>query len=152
MFDRKLCFLLIVALVVSCGGKAPPPPKPTHIIVEMEASGDLNPNAEGRASPLTMRIYELKSISSFKRADFISLYEKDQGVLGGDLVQKHEVILQPGEKKTLHFEPSDDTKVIGAFAAFRKYEQARWKAMVNVRPHETTVVRVSAGGTSLDMQ
>jgi type VI secretion system protein VasD len=152
MLARKLCCILIVVLLAACGKKASPPPKPTHIIVEIEASGDLNPNSEGRASPLAVRFYELKSFSNFKKADFMALYEKDQSVLSGDLVQKHEVILQPNEKKTLHFEPSDDTRVIGAFAAFRKYEQARWKAWTNVRPHETSVVHVSAGGTSLDMQ
>jgi type VI secretion system protein VasD len=153
MIARKLCFIIIVALLAACGGKAPPPPpKPTHIILEIEASGDLNPNAEGRASPLALKFYELKSFSNFKKADFMALYEKDQGVLGGDLVRKHEVILQPNEKKTLHIEPSGDTLIIGAFAAFRKYEQARWKASINVRPHETTVVRVIAAGTSLDMQ
>ena len=134
------------------GKNPPPPPKPTHIIFEIEASGDLNPNPEGRPSPLALRIYELKSLSKFTKADFLALYEKDQSVLGGDLVRKEELILQPNEKKTLHIEPSDDTRVIGAFAAFRKYEQARWKASTNVRPHETTVVHISARGTSLEMQ
>jgi type VI secretion system protein VasD len=152
MLARRLCLIMIVVLLTACGGKNPPPPKPTHIILEIEAAGDLNPNLEGRPSPLAIRFYELKSLSGFKKADFMALYEKDQGVLGGDLVQKQEVILQPNEKKTLHFEPSDDTRVIGAFAVFRKYEQARWKASVNVRPHETTVVHVSVGNTSLDMQ
>jgi type VI secretion system protein VasD len=152
MLARKLCCIIIVALLAACGKKAAPPPKPTHIIVEIEASGDLNPNADGRPSPLAVRFYELKSFSNFKKADFMALYEKDQSVLGGELVQKHEVVLQPNEKKTLHFEPSDDTRVVGAFAAFRKYEQARWKAWTNVRPHETSVVHVSAGGTNLDMQ
>jgi len=153
MLAKKLCFVLIVALLAACGGKTPPPPpKPTHVILEIEASGELNPNPEGRASPLALRFYELKSLSDFNRADFIALYEKDKSVLGGDLVKKYEVIIQPNEKKTLHLETADDTKAIGAFAVFRKYEQARWKASVDVQPHETTVVHVSAGGTSLDMQ
>ena len=153
MKTRTLCCILIVVLLAACGKKAPPPPpKPTHIIMEIEASGDLNPNADGRPSPLAVRFYELKSFSNFKKADFMALYEKDQSVLGGDLVQKHEVVLQPNEKKTLHFEPSDVTRVIGAFAAFRKYEQARWKAWTSVRPHETTVVHLSVGSSSLDMQ
>ena len=59
-------------------------------MVQFEASGDLNPNAEGRASPLVVRIYELKSFSIFKNADFMSLYEKDDQVLGRELVNKEE--------------------------------------------------------------
>jgi type VI secretion system protein VasD len=154
MIARKLFLMVIVALMTSCGGKTPPPtqPKPTHVIMDIEASGNLNPNADGQPSPLLVKFYELKSLSAFTKADFMALYDKDQAVLGSELVQKNEVILQPNEKKTLHFKPSDDTQAIGAFAVFRKYEQARWRASVNVPPHETTVVHVSVGSTSLDMQ
>jgi type VI secretion system protein VasD len=153
MIARKLFLVVIVALMISCGGKNPPPaPKPTHVIMEIEASGNLNPNADGQPSPLLVKFYEMKSVSAFTKSDFMALYDKDQGTLGSELVQKKEVILQPNEKKTLHFEPSDDTRAIGAFAVFRNYEQARWKASVNVPPHQTTVVRVSVGTNSLDMQ
>jgi type VI secretion system protein VasD len=154
MIARKLCLIVIVALMTSCGGKNPPPPapKPTHLIMDIEASGNLNPNVDGQPSPLLVKFYELKSLSAFTKADFMALYDKDQGTLGSELVQKHEVILQPNEKKTLHFEPTDDTRAIGAFAVFRKYEQARWRASVNFPPHETTVVHVSVGANSLDMQ
>jgi type VI secretion system protein VasD len=149
---RKLSLVLIVVLLTACGGKTPPPPRPTHIILEIEASGDINPNSEGRACPVSLRFYELRSISDFKSADFMALYEKDKSVLGGDLVRKQEIILQPNERKTLHLEVSDDTRAIGGFAAFRKYERGGWKGFAGVLAHETTVVHVRVGGTNLQMR
>lgn len=148
---RMLCLLWAASLLGACGGKTPPPPKPTHVILDIEASDNVNPNAEGKASPLVLRVYELKSSSDFKKADFITLYSNDKGVLGSELVQKQEIIVQPGEKKTVHFVASDDTRVIGVFAAFRSYEQSKWKGFVNVRPHETMEVHVTAGDVNLSV-
>jgi len=151
MMLRKLCLILIVVLVAACASP-PPPPKPTNIILELDASGDMNPNSEGRSSPLAVRIYELKTLSDFNKADFVSLYGKDKGVLGENLLQKHEVVLQPGEKKTMRFVASDETRAIAAFAVFRDYEKAQWRASAPVQAHQTNQVLVTTGAAKVDMQ
>jgi type VI secretion system protein VasD len=156
MTGRKQFFILLAlvqAMLVACGGQTPPPPpKPTNVILEIEASPDVNPNPGGRPSPLALRIYELKSLSGFNSADFVSLYRKDEGVLGAELVRKHELIVQPNERKTLRIEVSSDTRAIGAFAVFRNYEQAQWRGTAGIRPHETTVVQVKAGANNLTLE
>ncbi len=154
MTGRKQFFIflaLVLAILVSCGGQTPPPPKPAIVIMDIEASAEVNPNPEGRPSPLALRVYELKSLSGFNSADFISLYRKDEGVLGAELVRKHEFTLQPNERKTLRIEASNDTRAIGVFAVFRNYEKAQWRGTAGVQPHETTVVQVKAGGDSLTL-
>ncbi len=157
MMKKIFCMVWIVGLLAACGGgKAAPPepaPAPTHVILDIEASEDINPDAEGRPSPVVLRIYELKSATVFNGTDFISLYEKDKNVLGGDLVRKDEVIVQPKEKKTIHFEASGDTRAIGIFAIFRKYDEGRWRAAVTVRPHDTMVATtVLIGGTAIGVK
>jgi type VI secretion system protein VasD len=86
---KKLLLLLCTILMLSgCGlfGKKekppppPPPPEPTRVIIEFEVTGDINPNSEGRASPLYLRIYQLKAYSVFEKADFFSLYDKDDQI------------------------------------------------------------------------
>lgn len=148
------CFLV---LLTACGQRSPKVelnllPKPTHVILEVKALGDINPNREGRPSPLVLRLYELRSVADFGNADFVLLYDNDKSVLGPDLVRKEEIILQPNEKKTIHFEALPDTRAIGLFAVFRRYERARWRVAVPVRPGETTVVPVVIRRNDLQVQ
>ena len=77
------------------GQQPPPAPEPTRVVLEFEATGNINPNSEGRASPLVVRIYRLKSYSVFEDADFFSLYEKADDALGGELIDKEEILLNP---------------------------------------------------------
>ncbi len=153
MMNKMLCFIGMVLLLAACGGKAPKieAPGPPRVVLEIEASGNINPDPAGRPSPLTLRIYQLKSLSNFHNADFISLYRADQNVLGATLVRKQEVVVQPNEKKTIEMDVSDDTRAIGVFAAFRNYEQARWKASATVLSQGTTVVPLVIEGTGIDI-
>ncbi|MEN6437766.1 MAG: type VI secretion system lipoprotein TssJ [Syntrophobacter sp.] len=156
---RKKRFLILIAFLMAACASAPPPPPPpppppapTQVILEIETFGNLNPNPAGQPSPLVLRVYALKSPSLFNSADFISLYEKDKTLLGADLIQKHEFILQPNEKKTQRLVLPDDTRAIGAFAAFRQYQQAQWRALANVRPHESIVIHVRADGNNIEIR
>ncbi|WP_418124142.1 type VI secretion system lipoprotein TssJ [Variovorax sp. 160MFSha2.1] len=103
----------------------------TTVAVTLTAGADANPDARGRASPLTVRVYALKSPGPFDGADFFSLFEKDQATLGAELVQREEVLLRPGETKKLDFNLPPDAKSMGVMAAYRDLDRARWR---EVRP------------------
>jgi type VI secretion system protein VasD len=129
----------------------PPPPEPTRVIIEFEATGDINPNPEGRPSPLYLRIYQLKAYAVFEGADFFSLYDRDEEIMARDLVGKEEILLKPNEKRTVFYEVADDTGAIGLLGLFMDYENARWKAVAGVQPNKTTVIRthVSQAGLTI---
>src|SRR6516225_1133771 len=85
------CMLVLGALVAGCA--APPPPKPvvTQVSLTLTAAADANPDARGRASPLAVRVYVLKTPGAFQSTDFFTLYDKDVATLGADLIQREEV-------------------------------------------------------------
>ena len=87
------------ALLAACGTKPPPPPKPTLVKGTLKASAGLNPSVTGRASPLQVRVYELKAPAAFNSADFMSLYQGDQAALGADMLSREEMTLQPNESR-----------------------------------------------------
>ena len=154
---KKWSLLVMAAMFMTgCGGAKvqapPPPPQPTHVILEFEASPDMNPNLAGNPSPTVVKIYELKSSSDFDRVDFLALYQDDKGALGGNLLSKEEIDLKPGEKKTVHIQPSDSTLELGFFAVFRVYDKTRWRDTITIRPHETTVVPVRVGAAGIRLQ
>ncbi|MBU2408148.1 MAG: type VI secretion system lipoprotein TssJ, partial [Gammaproteobacteria bacterium] len=100
---RFAAFGLVAALLVSGCAKPPPPPPPpvvTKVELTLVAGPDANPDARGRASPLTVRVYALKSGNAFSSADFFSLFDKDQATLGAEIAQREEMLLRPGDTKT----------------------------------------------------
>lgn len=154
---KKHVFILVCTLLMlnACGffkkDKPPPTPEPTRVVLEFDAAGDINPNIAGRPSPLELRIYHLKSYSQFKDADFNTLYEQDDDVLGRDLVEKKKIYLKPYEKRTLFFEGSDEVRTVGILAAFRYYGQGRWKVATGVQKNKTNVIHVSIKGNNVQI-
>jgi len=138
-----------VALVLSaCGSK--PPAKPASVTGTVQASAQINPSASKRPSPLLIRIYELKSAANFNAADFMSLYQRDQGELGADLLAKEEFVLNPGETKTFAKTLALDTRFLGVVAAYRDLEHAKWRTTVAVQPNQPQKVTVTAGELAVE--
>jgi type VI secretion system protein VasD len=138
-----------VALVLSaCGSK--PPAKPASVTGTVQASTQINPSASKRPSPLLIRIYELKSAANFNAADFMSLYQRDQGELGADLLAKEEFVLNPGESKTFAKTLAPDTRFLGVVAAYRDLEHAKWRTVVAVQPNQPQKVTVTAGELAVE--
>ena len=137
-----------VALLLSACGSAPP--KPASVTGTVEASAQVNPSASKRPSPILIRVYELKSVATFNGADFMSLYQRDQAELGGDLLAKEEFVLNPGEIKTFAKTLAPDTRFIGVVAAYRDLEHAKWRTVVPVQPNVPQKVTVKAGDLAVE--
>jgi type VI secretion system protein VasD len=147
MIKRTLILICCALTLAACGlfGKKkppPPPPEPTQVVIQFEAAGDINPDGDGRASPLTVRIYQLKSYSVFEKADFFSLYDKDTAALGSDLLKKQETLLKPNAQHTVFFKAEDGTKTIGLMGAFITNEGIQWKAAEGIQANKTSVINV----------
>lgn len=124
---------------------------PTHLDAKIEASSKVNPDDTGRASPIVLRIYELKSADTFQNTDFFSLYDKESATLGQDMNGREEVELQPGGSKTVKREVQPDTQYIGVMAAYRDIDQAHWRATYKLSPHKTNSVTIKLGRDSVSI-
>lgn len=154
MFRRSLRYLQALAgcaAVVGITGCAkappppPPPPPPTVVKLTITANADVNPDSRGRASPIVLRIYELKSAAVFNQADFFSLWDREKDTLGPDLVARDEVQLRPGESKTIDKTVDVDVRQVAAVAAFRDLERAGWRTAVELKAHRVNVLSVDVG-------
>ena len=124
-------------------------PVVTPVSITLTAAADANPDARGRASPLTVRVYALKTPGPFEGADFFSLFEKDQATLGAELVQREEMLLRPGESKKLDLTLPADAKAIGVMAAFRDLDRALWREVRAVTPGQAQVLNVTFGARQI---
>ncbi len=114
----------------------------TTLEAKVVASAEVNPDSRKRPSPVVVRVFELKSPTLFEQADFVSLFEKDQAVLGAEMISREEFVLRPGETKPLVKPLSPDTKFIGVMVAFRELERARWRAVVPVAAGKKNVMAI----------
>ena len=119
-----------------------PPPPPPKLSISIVAAPKLNPDVRGRASPVTVRLYELKSVAPFNTADFMSLYEQDRSVLGSELVAREELMMEPGETKAINKLLGPEVRGLGVIVAFRELERAQWRAVVNVVPGKDNAVLI----------
>lgn len=139
---RPASGLALACCLVACG--APKPPPPTELSGTLTASADVNPSVSHRPSPLLVRIYELKAATAFNKADFISLYQRDQAELGAEMVAREEVILNPGDSRPIDKVAAPETRFVGVFAAYRDLDHAQWRSVLAIQPGQKQRITISA--------
>lgn len=135
--------LVVAALwLTACASK----PVVSQIKLSVAAGTDVNPDARSRPSPITVRVYALKSAAAFEAADFFSLFEKDASVLGADVVSREELLMRPGDSKPLEMKLPPEAKVLAVFAAYRDLDRARWRAVrvIEVGKEVSLQIKVAA--------
>ncbi len=138
----SLLMLLVFGLLSGCSSVS-------TIEATMQADMRLNPDLNGRPSPLVVRLYELKSLSVFNNADFFNLFEQDVALLGDELQMRDEFAFQPGEIKTLQRDLRPDTRFLAIIGAYRDIENARWRNSIEVDRDLELTIKFGAKGIEI---
>lgn len=125
---RWLLFPLLLALALLAGCATPPVTTPVSLT--LEAAPDVNPDAQGRASPVAVRFYALKAPGGFESADYFSLQDRDTETLGADMVLRKELVLSPGQQQDFQFELDADVSAMGFTGGYRDLNHARWRQVL----------------------
>jgi type VI secretion system protein VasD len=108
--------------------------EPTSVELTVVGGPDLNPNTQGRASPVVVRIFDLTTSGGFESADYQALFEHASDALKQDLVAQDEFVLRPGDIQERNRSLQPQVQVLGVAAAFRDQTQAVWHLTVPLRP------------------
>lgn len=135
----------------------PPPPPPPPVKVSLIASSDVNPDAQNRASPIVVRVYQLKDDAAFKEADFFTLFDKEQATLAAALVSRVEFELAPGEHRAFDVKISPDARCVGVAAAYRDIRNSNWRTqsgtpdagLGDILEHSKMTIAVSRSSVSI---
>jgi type VI secretion system protein VasD len=130
----KRLLLVVAAITITGCALGPKPLQPVALTLQISANTQINPDINGRPSPVMVRIYELKSTARFSSADFFSLFEKDTATLGDDISGKEEFMLYPGEMRVLTKSGHTGTTAIGVLVAYRDLEKSIWRTTHAVSP------------------
>lgn len=119
--------------------------------LSFEASDDINPDSSGRASPLVIRVYELRSVDTFRSAGFFDLYDEPDSVLNEDLLAMEEVVLRPElVEKLPTMTLNENTRYLGIVAAFQNIDQAEWKMILDANPKGYKDIKIAVDGLGLE--
>jgi type VI secretion system protein VasD len=136
----------VTSLLFVAGCSTPKPavvavPPPALVKISFHAQPNVNPDSNGRASPVMVKFYELKSSAAFDAGDFFSIFDSEQKTIGDELLNSEVLQLRPGE--VLEFERTfkADTRYLAAIAAFRDLEYSQWRATLAI-PSKEKISRV----------
>ena len=132
----------VILFATGCSGSSPPSP-PTIVKVQTSAALEVNLTPDGQGAPIATRVYQLGSKSVFDGAEFFSLLKTDTAALGPDLIKKDEFLLIPGGSKSITLTPTDAVHAVGVFAAFRDFQNVKWRASADIPAHQTTTLLVT---------
>jgi len=136
----SLLSIVMLALLSACAGG--PPPKEA-LDMQINATADVNPDMQGRPSPVILHILELSSTEQFNRLDYMGLTQPSGAGLGADLLGKNQMVLQPGETKTLPMELNPQTTAIGLVAGYRDIDNAAWRKAIPITQGSTKGISIT---------
>ena len=137
IFFKALTALTTLVLLAGCSTLSPYS-HVTKLNLNLTASDQLNPDLNGRPSPIVVRLFELKHPVAFENADFFSLYERAKESLVPDLVSTEELELRPGETVELKLSVEEGSRYVGVLAAYRDLPDTQWRYTLQVTPVEVT--------------
>ena len=146
LLSISLLTVAMLGLLVSCGGG---PPKREDVDMHINATADVNPDMQGRPSPIILHILELNSTEQFNRLDYMSLTQPSGAAMGAELLGKNQVILQPGETKALPMELNPLTTAIGLVAGFRDIDNATWRKSIPITQGDTKGISITLEQTQI---
>lgn len=130
----KTMLLVGFSLFVLAGCQAVYATFPPSTKLHFRVAADINPDFDGRPSPVIIKVYELASKTVFENQDFFALYDNPETVLRTDLLKKDELVFEPGQRNEYRMALQPATKAVALVAAYRDIEGARWRAVVDVKP------------------
>lgn len=153
---KKICKVSIIGLSAlifsSCSNVASVLNLDADLELSIIAKDDINPDDTNTASPLVIRIYELKDKKKFEEIEFYDLYANDKKLLGKNLIDKHRLKhFVPDSKRKKMFVLDKKTKYIGFFAEFSQYKDSAFRAVVEIDPHFDRKIDVILTGTALQV-
>jgi type VI secretion system protein VasD len=138
---RIIVISTLALVLASCGGA----PKKHGMEIRISATTDVNPDLDARPSPIILHVLELTAIDEFNRADFFSITQNDAAALGGDVLNKTEIILTPGSSKELMLELDQQIAYLGLVAGYRDIDGSRWRVSQEIIPGKTDWISVNLG-------
>lgn len=127
-FIGSLLAITAAIALSACASSATTKASPYRI--EFQAARDVNGDSRQRPSPVLVKVYALRSPASFQAADFFALQSQPEQILGKDLLEMDQLVLAPGESRSIKKPGNPEVTAIGIVAEYRLLEKNKWRDLV----------------------
>lgn len=133
----RLPLLVPIVMVTACASQ------PVTYPIRAAADPVINRDETGSALSVVVRVYQLRDRKAFAGLGFeaMSSGRSDAELLGGDVIERSEVVVVPGQQALAAGTLTPDTRYIGLVAMFRQPDLDNWRYLVSA-----DAVRSNNGG------
>lgn len=143
---RRLLAIPGLGLLLTRCGPAPPPP--AVVEVHIKAGKDQNPDAGGTPVAVAVRLYSLNAPGKFSAADVFALTERERATLGEEGAGSEEIVVRPGDDRTVTLSPKSGVRFLGVAVLFRDIDRATWRAVAPVKASGLTKLTLMIGANT----
>ena len=95
----------------------------------------LNPDIQGKASPVVISIYELKTQNTFNQLNYQKLTSNPNDELKNDLIDIHTLEVRPDSQQRITLYINKNTRYLGIIAGYRAINNAQWRKIIAMSNH-----------------
>lgn len=122
--------LLILSLLLGCSSSVEHSLK--EVVLIFKSSEDINPNVNGRASPVDVHIFQLKNINTFNQSTFNNLYTKAPEIFGKDFISEHKFEININQSNDFILTLDQNTRYLGFLVAYYDLKKAKWREIITL--------------------
>lgn len=101
-----------------------------HFSLVFKSDQEINPDINGRSSPLDVHVYQLIDSKKFMQVNFFDLYNDAKLALGEDLLEERRLEIKPNQEVKIDFPDNLKSKDLGFLFAYHDLEGAKWREVV----------------------
>jgi len=128
-YFKKLGVVCICVMLTACMSTSENKVDFSYVI---SASSDINPDIEGKASSVIVRVYQLTNKINFENATYDALFDSDHNALGTEYITLNEYLVDPDSKKEIDLKISENAKYIGVVVGYRSIDMVTWRTIMEV--------------------
>jgi type VI secretion system protein VasD len=147
MLPRRAALVLPLLWLTHCGGPPPPP----NLELTVVGGADQNPDADGHPTTVAIRLYQLASDSAFDRADVFALTEREAATLGADDLGSEEIVIAPGERRTIAHPLKVGARILCVVVLFREIDRATWRTQAPLAAQGATKLLLTIAATHVTL-
>jgi type VI secretion system protein VasD len=122
----------------------------TDLTLRITVADDVNPDENGRASPVFLQVLELRDTNVFKNADYLDLYRDARAELGASYVYSTEIgPLFPNTTRTEKIRINTVTSALGFLGEFNHYINMQTTQSMNIVPGDDLEVNLLIDGRGI---
>jgi type VI secretion system protein VasD len=135
---RKCLYLSFLLLLSGCHLLTREP----YLTVKVTAAGFINPDQQGRASPVVVDLYQLKATYPFGQLHYQKLTQDEGSALGGTLLDKQRIVIRPGNSYIWEPTRNAETRFIGVVVGYRDWVKRQAVQVIALQNKRAAQVRI----------